>query len=49
MSKDELMELIEELTELFELNARNSLNFCSMGGIPELMFLVYLQSEIPIR
>jgi hypothetical protein len=37
MNHESLLNLMEELTDLTELHARNNLNLCIMGGMVELL------------
>ena len=38
---DELTELLEELLELAEIHPRNNLNVCLMGGMQEILSLIF--------
>lgn len=43
------MELLEELTDLAELHARNNLNLCLMGGMTELLSLIFSHESAQVR
>jgi hypothetical protein len=40
-SQEEIVTLLEELTDLAELHERNNLNLCLMGGMTELLSLIF--------
>jgi Zn-dependent M16 (insulinase) family peptidase len=44
-----VVELLEELTDLAELHARNNLNLCLMGGMTELLSLIYSHESGVVR
>ena len=41
LTAEQLVELIEELTDLVELHPRNNLNLCLMGGMTEILCLIF--------
>jgi len=40
-STEALVDLLEEMTDLAELHARNNLNLCLMGGMTALLSLIF--------
>ena len=44
-----VVELLEELTDLAELHARNNLNLCLMGGMTELLSLIFSHESSTVR
>ena len=48
-SEADLIELLEELSELAELHARNNLNICLQGGMMELLSLVFSHPSASVR
>lgn len=48
-SDDELAALLEELLELAELHPRNNLNVCLMGGMQEILSLIFSHSNQRVR
>jgi hypothetical protein len=49
VSVDELLELLEELSDLVELHPRNNLNLCLMGGMTEVLALVFSHDNDAVR
>ena len=48
-TEDEIVTLLEELTDLAELHPRNNLNLCLMGGMTELLSLIYSHESGQVR
>lgn len=48
-SEDEVVNLLEELTDLAELHPRNNLNLCLMGGMSELLCLIFSHESPSVR
>ena len=42
-------ELLEELIELVDLTPRNNLNLCYMGGLPALLYLIFVEKKDSLR
>ena len=40
-TSEQVVELLEEMTELAEIHARNNLNLCLMGGMSCLLSLIF--------
>jgi len=49
LTNEKLVELIEELTDLVELHPRNNLNLCLMGGMTEVLCLVFSHENDAVR
>lgn len=49
LSADQLLELVEEMGDLVELHPRNNLNLCLMGGMTELLAIIFSHEHEPIR
>jgi len=49
MSADKLVELLEELTDLVELHPRNNLNLCLMGGMTEVLAIIFSHDDDSVR
>merc|ERR1712018_225654 len=48
-STEKLVELIEELMDLVELHSRNNLNLCLMGGMTEILCLIFSHESDAVR
>ena len=48
-TNEEVVELLEELTDLAELHPRNNLNLCLMGGLTELLSLIFSHESDEVR
>jgi len=48
-SNDDVIELLEEVTELAEIHARNNLNLCLMGGMSCLLSLIFTHEAEQVR
>ena len=46
---DEIVALMEELTDLAELHPRNNLNLCLQGGMSELLSLIFSHESAQVR
>jgi hypothetical protein len=49
MKENELATLLEELLDLAELHPRSNLNFCMMGGMHELMAIIFSHPSDKVR
>lgn len=49
LSHEKLIDLIEELTDLVELHPRNNLNLCLMGGMSEVLCLIFSHENDSVR
>ena len=49
LTTEKLVELIEELTDLVELHPRNNLNLCLMGGMTEVLCLIFSHENDQVR
>jgi len=49
LGSPELLELIEELTDLVELHPRNNLNLCLMGGMIEVLCIIFSHPDDEVR
>lgn len=49
LTAEQLVELIEELTDLVELHPRNNLNLCLMGGMSEVLCLIFSHENDSVR
>jgi len=48
-SEEEIVALLEELTDLAELHPRNNLNLCLQGGMSELLSLIFSHESAQVR
>jgi len=48
-SEDELVNLLEELQEIAELHPRNNINVCLMGGMQEILSLIFSHDSQRVR
>jgi len=49
MPTDKFIELLEELTDLVELHPRNNLNLCLMGGMTEVLAIMFSHDDDSVR
>lgn len=49
METEALIHLLEELLDLVEIHPRSNMNFCLMGGMHELMALVFSHPADNVR
>jgi len=49
LTEDSLVELLEELTDLVELHPRNNYNLCLMGGMTELLAIIFSHDSDSVR
>ena len=48
-SNDEVVELLEEMLDLAEMHPRNNLNVCLMGGMSEILSLIFSHDNQRVR
>ena len=49
METEALIQLLEDLLDLVEIHPRSNMNFCLMGGMHELMALVFSHPADNVR
>jgi len=49
MTTEKLIELLEELIDLVELHPRNNLNLCLMGGMTEVLAIIFSHDDDSVR
>jgi hypothetical protein len=48
-STDKLLDLLDELEELMEIQARNNFNLCVCGGMETLISIIFLSPHNEVR
>lgn len=48
-TEEQIVTILEEVAELAELHPRNNLNVCLMGGMTELLSLIFSHENAQVR
>ena len=49
LNKEEILELFEEISELFDVSKANSINFYKFGGLDILVGIILKETDIELR
>jgi len=49
LTAEQLIDLLEELVDLVELHPRNNLNLCLMGGMSEVLAIIFSHNNDAVR